>query len=40
VKGAHQHYRLFVDYGDVEGYKHELPVLRKALAGEKPQDHT
>jgi hypothetical protein len=34
VKGTHAHYRQFVDYGDAEGYKKELPVLRKALAKE------
>jgi hypothetical protein len=32
VRGPHPHYRLFVDYGDAEGYKHELPVLRKTLS--------
>ena len=37
IRGPHTHYRLFVDYGDVEGYKHELPVLRKSL--KKHSDH-
>ena len=31
IKGPHPHYRGFVDYGDAEGYKRELPVLRKVL---------
>jgi hypothetical protein len=35
VKGPHPHYRAFVDYGDAEGYKKELPVLRKALDDHK-----
>jgi hypothetical protein len=35
VKGAHPHYRAFVDYGDAEGYKKELPVLRKTLRQHK-----
>jgi hypothetical protein len=35
VKGVHAHYRAFVDYGDAEGYKKELPVLRKALHDHK-----
>ncbi|MCM3880969.1 MAG: hypothetical protein ND807_12745 [Vicinamibacterales bacterium] len=35
VKGAHAHYRAFVDYGDAEGYKKELPVLRKTLSQHK-----
>ena len=37
IRGPHTHYRLFVDYGDAEGYKHELPVLRKSL--KKHSDH-
>jgi hypothetical protein len=35
VKGTHSHYRAFVDYGDAEGYKKELPVLRNALRDQK-----
>jgi hypothetical protein len=37
IRGPHPHYRLFVDYGDPEGYKRELPVLRKALT--RDDDH-
>ena len=39
VRGPHPHYRLFVDYGDAEGYKRELPVLRQELNKEKPDAH-
>jgi hypothetical protein len=35
IRGPHPHYRLFVDYGDAEGYKRELPMLRESLAKEK-----
>ena len=35
VKGTHPHYRAFVDYGDGEGYKKELPLLRKSLSDHK-----
>jgi hypothetical protein len=28
VRAPHSHDRHFVDYGDAEGYKRELPVLR------------
>ncbi len=28
---SHPHYREFVDYGDAEGYKRRLPVLRAEL---------
>lgn len=31
VRSPHPRYRLFVDYGDAEGYTRELPLLRKAL---------
>ena len=31
TRGSHAHYREFVDYGDAEGYKRELPVLRAEL---------
>jgi hypothetical protein len=34
IRAPHSRYRHFVDYGDAEGYKRELPVLREAL-GEK-----
>ena len=35
VHAPHARYRHFVDYGDAEGYKRELPVLRDALQKEK-----
>jgi hypothetical protein len=35
VRAPHSHYRHFVDYGDAEGYKRELPVVRKALEEKK-----
>ena len=38
VRAPHAHYREFVDYGDAEGYRRRLPVLRKELkqdGGEK-----
>jgi hypothetical protein len=31
VRAPHPHYRQFVDYGDAEGYRRELPVLRTEL---------
>jgi hypothetical protein len=31
VRGSHGHYREFVEYGDAEGYKRQLPVLRAEL---------
>ena len=31
ARGAHAHYREFVEYGDAEGYKRQLPVLRAEL---------
>lgn len=31
TRGSHTHYREFVDYGDAEGYKRRLPVLRAEL---------
>jgi len=31
VRGAHAHYREFVDYGDADGYHRRLPVLRNTL---------
>lgn len=36
VRAPHTHYRKFVDYGDANGYHHELPVLRARLKGNKP----
>ena len=32
VRAPHSRYRHFVDYGDAEGYKRELPVQRDALS--------
>ena len=31
VQAPHTHYREFVDYGDAEGYRRRLPVLRTEL---------
>ena len=31
TRGSHAHYREFVEYGDAEGYKRQLPVLRAEL---------
>lgn len=31
VRAPHVHYREFVDYGDAEGYRQRLPVLRDEL---------
>jgi hypothetical protein len=31
TRGSHTHYREFVEYGDAEGYKRQLPVLRAEL---------
>ena len=31
TRGSHAHYREFVDYGDAQGYKQRLPVLRAEL---------
>jgi hypothetical protein len=38
VRAPHSHYREFVDFGDAEGYRRELPVLRKALKKEHTDD--
>jgi hypothetical protein len=35
IRAPHSRYRHFVDYGDAEGYKRELPVLREALSAKK-----
>ena len=35
VRAPHSRYRHFVDYGDAEGYKRELPAHRDALSDEK-----
>lgn len=36
LRGPHQRYRLFVDYGDARGYQRELEELRDALRKERP----
>lgn len=33
----HQRYHLFLDYGDAQGYRRELPALRHTLAGRTGQ---
>lgn len=35
IKGPHQRYRMFVDYGDARGYQRQQPVLRQELHEEK-----
>jgi hypothetical protein len=32
VRGPHGHYHAFVDFGDVDGYRKRLPLLRAELA--------
>jgi len=39
IPAPHAHYHLFVDYGDAEGYRRELPVLRRALRTHPPHRH-
>jgi hypothetical protein len=34
VQAPHGHYQFFLDYGDAEGYRRDLPRLRKALRRE------
>jgi hypothetical protein len=36
VRGAHGHYHAFVDFGDADGYRRRLPLLRAELRGEGP----
>ena len=36
VPVPHDHYQLFFDYGDAEGYRRDLPRLRKALSRTSP----
>ena len=36
VRGAHAHYRAFVDFGDADGYRRRLPLLRAELRDEGP----
>lgn len=31
VPAPHDRYHLFLDYGDAEGYREQLPILRRAL---------
>ena len=38
VRAPHSHYHEFVDYGDAEGYRRQLPVLRKTLSKEHADD--
>jgi hypothetical protein len=39
VRAAHAHYREFVAYGDAEGYRKQLPLLRRELEAERePRD--
>jgi hypothetical protein len=38
VRAPHAHYHDFVDYGDAEGYRRQLPVLRKALKKDHADD--
>jgi len=38
VRGPHQRYRLFTDYGDARGYHRELNELRRALQRERPTE--
>ena len=35
IRAPHSRYKHFVDYGDAEGYKRELPVLREAVSEKK-----
>jgi hypothetical protein len=36
VRGPHQHYRHFVDYGDADGYRRRLIPLRHQLQDKRP----
>jgi hypothetical protein len=38
IRGPHEHYRRFVDYGDAEGYRRRLIPLRQELEPRPPQD--
>jgi hypothetical protein len=37
VLAPHDRYHLFVDYGDAEGYRRQLPALRRALRPDGPR---
>ena len=36
IPAPHDRYHLFVDYGDADGYRRELPALRQELSREVP----
>ena len=36
VRGAHGHYHAFVDFGDADGYRRRLPLLRAELQDKEP----
>lgn len=38
VRAPHTHYRRFVDYGDAEGYRSRLPLLRRELGDNDPSE--
>lgn len=38
VRGPHNRYRLFADYGDARGYQRELEALRRALREERARN--
>ncbi len=38
VIAAHEHYAAFLDYGDAESYRRDLPALRTGLRGQEPGD--
>lgn len=37
VADPHEHYQLFLDYGDADGYQREWPRLRSRLAAGRPR---
>jgi hypothetical protein len=39
VRGPHEHYRDFVDYGDADGYRRRLIPLRHELQSKPPEPH-
>jgi hypothetical protein len=40
VRAPHPHYRTFVDYGDAEGYRRRLPMLRDQLKKDRGDGKT
>ncbi len=38
VRAPHAHYRHFVEYGDADGYRKQLPLLRQKLAPPQADD--